>query len=155
MRSSGRSTKSGGRSGRRSESVVVDASVLFANADRSDADHDVCRDLLRAVPGPIFVPTLILGETAYLLGKRRGPQAEILFLRSLSQGELIVEHPIQPDLARMAELVWRYKDLPLGTADASIVALAERLDVTTIATLDRRDFSVVKPMHVEAFELVP
>lgn len=78
-----------------------------------------------------------------------------MFLNSVVEGELIVEQPTQKDLARIAELVWRYRDLPLGTADASVVALAERLDVKTIATLDRRDFSVVRPRHVEAFKLVP
>jgi hypothetical protein len=55
----------------------------------------------------------------------------------------------------MAELVGQYANLDLGAADASVVALAERLGVTTIATVDRRDFSVVRPKHVAAFELVP
>jgi predicted nucleic acid-binding protein len=39
--------------------------------------------------------------------------------------------------------------------DASIIAVAERLNVTTIATLDRRDFTVVRPVHCQAFELIP
>ena len=56
---------------------------------------------------------------------------------------------------RIAELVHTYRDLPLGTVDASVVAAAERLKISTIATLDRRDFSVVRPAHVEAFELIP
>jgi len=48
-----------------------------------------------------------------------------------------------------------YRDLPLGTVDASLVAAAERLDVRDIATLDRRHFSVVRPAHVAGFELLP
>ncbi|HEY8200757.1 MAG TPA: PIN domain-containing protein [Actinomycetota bacterium] len=59
------------------------------------------------------------------------------------------------DWLRVAELVSRYRDLPLGTVDASVVAAAERLQATTIATLDRRHFSVVRPAHVSAFELLP
>ncbi len=59
------------------------------------------------------------------------------------------------DWPRMIELIARYRNLPLGTVDASLVALAERLGVTQIATLDRRDFSAVRPNHVEAFELLP
>jgi uncharacterized protein len=43
----------------------------------------------------------------------------------------------------MAALVERYADLPLGGVDAAVVAVAERLNVTEIATLDRRHFSVV------------
>jgi hypothetical protein len=52
-------------------------------------------------------------------------------------------------------LVEQYGDLPLGTADACVVALAERLRIPTIATLDRRHFTIVRPTHVSAFELLP
>jgi uncharacterized protein len=48
-----------------------------------------------------------------------------------------------------------YADLRLGGTDASLVALAERLGVTRIATLNRRDFSVVRPRHIDSFELLP
>ena len=46
-------------------------------------------------------------------------------------------------------------DLGLGFVDASIIAVAERFTVTTVATLNRRDFAVVRPAHRDAFELVP
>lgn len=55
----------------------------------------------------------------------------------------------------MSELVEQYADLPLGTTDASVIALAERLDINEIATLDRRHFTVVRPRHVDAFTLLP
>jgi uncharacterized protein len=51
--------------------------------------------------------------------------------------------------------VVNYVDLPLGGTDASVIALAERHKATAIATLDRRHFSVVRPSHVAAFEIVP
>lgn len=59
------------------------------------------------------------------------------------------------DVDRMAELAERYADLGLGGTDASVVAIAERLGIDKIATLDRRHFSVVRPRHVEAFTLLP
>jgi uncharacterized protein len=55
----------------------------------------------------------------------------------------------------MAELVETYADFPLGTTDAAVVAVAERLQIIDVATLDRRHFSVVRPWHVEAFTLLP
>jgi predicted nucleic acid-binding protein len=58
-------------------------------------------------------------------------------------------------MRRAAQLVERYADLPLGTTDATVVALAERLDVREVATLDRRHFSVVRPDHVSALTLLP
>ncbi len=54
------------------------------------------------------------------------------------------------DLARMADLVNTYESLPLGTTDASVVAVAERLGLTDVATLDRPHFTVVRPRHVDA-----
>jgi hypothetical protein len=67
-----------------------------------------------------------------------------------------VSVPVEDDdWLRIAELVSRYRELPLGTVDASIVAAAERLGVTTIATVDRRHFDVVRPAHARGFELVP
>ena len=73
----------------------------------------------------------------------------------LAGGVFICEPVRAGDWLRIAELVSRYRDLPLGTVDASVVAAAERLQTTTIATLDRRHFSVVRPAHAPAFELLP
>ena len=56
---------------------------------------------------------------------------------------------------RIAELVSRYRDLPLGTVDASVVGAGERLELSQLATLDRRHFTVVRPAHIDAFELLP
>ena len=77
------------------------------------------------------------------------------FLGDLAAGELIVEPLHSSDPLRIAELVARYNDLPLGTVDASVVAAAERLRVTQVATVDRRHFSVVRPRHTPTFELLP
>lgn len=57
--------------------------------------------------------------------------------------------------AAMVEPSGAYVDLPLGGTDASLIALAERLQQNTIATLDRRHFSVVRPAHVAGFQIVP
>jgi predicted nucleic acid-binding protein len=101
------------------------------------------------------VPVLVITEVTYLLATRLGPAAEVKFLGDLAGGALTPLEVAPVDWMRMAELVARYADLPLGTADASVVAAAERLEIRTVATFDRRHFSVVKPRHVEAFHLVP
>lgn len=77
------------------------------------------------------------------------------FLGDLAAGNLIVEPVMPNDWLRIAALVATYHDLPLGTVDASVVAAAERLGITTVATLDRRHFTVVRPKHVPAFEILP
>jgi len=103
----------------------------------------------------VLVPILVVTEVTYLLGTRVGDETEVRFLGDLAAGELVTE-PIAPaDWLRIAELVATYRDLPLGTVDASIVAVSERLGTSAIATLDRRHFSVVRPAHVPAFDLLP
>ena len=94
-------------------------------------------------------------EVVYLIGSRLGADAEVRFLGDLAAGEFTVEHVAAGDWLRIAELVSQYRDLPLGSVDASVVATAERLDITQIATLDRRHFSIVRPTHAPSFELIP
>lgn len=91
----------------------------------------------------------------YLLATRLGVEPEVRFLGDLAAGNFVVEPVSAGDWLRIAELVVRYGDLPLGTVDASVVALAERHGVDQIATVDRRHFAVVRPHHVEAFTLLP
>jgi predicted nucleic acid-binding protein len=112
-------------------------------------------ELLESHPGPLLVPTLVVTEVAYLLASRLGAEAEVRFLADLAAGNLISEAVAAEDWLRIAELVGRYRCLPLGTVDASVVAAAERLQLSQIATLDRRHFTVVRPAHVPAFELLP
>lgn len=97
---------------------------------------------------------LVITEVAHLLGTRLGVQAEVRFLGDLAVGNLLPE-PVDPaDWLRIAELVARYADLPLGTVDASVVATAERLGAREVATFDRRHFAVVQPT-TGAFHLLP
>ena len=94
-----------------------------------------------------------MGETACLVGQVLGSLAEALLLADLVASDLTVLDVPPDEWVRIGELVARYADLPLGTVDASVVAAAERLGVTAIATTDRRHFSVVTPDHAPAFEL--
>jgi predicted nucleic acid-binding protein len=59
------------------------------------------------------------------------------------------------DISRIAELVEQYASLPLGIVDASVIAIAERLNLTEVATADHRHFSIVRPKYVSAFRLLP
>ena len=55
----------------------------------------------------------------------------------------------------MAQLMEQYRDFPLGAADASVVALAERLGTETVMTTDRRHFMAIRPRHCPAFTPLP
>jgi uncharacterized protein len=104
---------------------------------------------------PLLVPATVVAEVGYLLGREAGAKVESLFLDSLAAGDFASVDLTAADCARMSELVRRYGDLPLGTTDASVVAVAERIGVNEIATLDRRHFTVVRPRLVNALALLP
>jgi predicted nucleic acid-binding protein len=134
---------------------VVDAGPLYAYVDQDDAHHHECLELLESYAGPLVVPTLVITEVVYLIGTRLGADAEVRFLGDFAAGNFRSEPVAAADWLRIAELVSVYRDLPLGTVDASVVAAAERRGLTDIATLDRRHFSVVRPNHAIAFNLLP
>jgi hypothetical protein len=96
---------------------------------------------------------MCVAEACHLILNRKGPRAEAEFLRSIAATS--IEAPTPGDIRRMADLCDQYRDFPLGGTDASIVALAERLDIRSIITLDRRHFSAVRPDHCPAFEILP
>jgi hypothetical protein len=114
-----------------------------------------CAALLSSDPGPLVVPALVLAEVAHFIERRLGTRVELRFLEDLAAGAFVVEPPRAPDWIRVAELVARYADARLGMVDASVVAAAERLGITRIATLDRRHFGIVRPAHVDLFDVVP
>ncbi len=133
--------------------AVVDSGPLYAVADTDDVDHGRSLATLERADLQLVIPALVVAEVTYLIHSRLGPQAEARFLRGLAQLE--VEAPAPEDWLRIAELVERYRELPLGGTDASVIAMAERLDTDVIVTLDRRHFAAVAPRHCAAFRLLP
>jgi predicted nucleic acid-binding protein len=136
--------------------IVVDTGVLYALADRDDAHHAACLRWLATARGPLIVPPPVIAETCYLIGRTLGPSLEAAFLDAFGPGQAFTLGTLlEADLPRMAALVRQYADLPLGGTDAAVIATAERLGVTEIATVDRRHFTIVRPKHVAAFTLLP
>lgn len=133
--------------------AIVDAGPLYATADSDDEDHEACVATLARGDLRLVIPALVIAEATYFIARRLGPSAETAFLGAIA--DLDIEGPSSADLTRTAELVREYADFPLGGTDASVIALAERLDASLIITLDRRHFAAITPRHRDAFELLP
>lgn len=131
--------------------ILADTNMLVALADRSDTDRSVCQAWLSGEAGPVGFPVTVLAEARSLIDRFGGPGAEARFLDAVGDGpsrRFRVIDLIDDDLRRMAGLVRRYADRRLGSTDASIVAVAERLGIATVATVNRRDFSRPAPAVV-------
>jgi len=133
--------------------TVFDTGPVVAAIDRSDKHHARCAEFLRTLQGRRLVPVTVIVEVCWLLEER--PDVEGAFLESVASGEFELVGITAEDLRRMAELVRAYADLPLGAVDASVIAVAERLKLTDVATLDRRHFPIVRPRHADALNLLP
>jgi predicted nucleic acid-binding protein len=133
--------------------AVVDTGSLYASLDLDDEDHERCVETLQRPDLRLVIPVLVVAEVSYLAGSRLGSRAEARFVAALAQ--LDVEAPTPDEWTRIAELVDTYHDFPLGAADASVVALAERLDAEHVVTLDARHFRAVRPRHRDALTLLP
>ena len=71
-----------------------------------------------------------------------------------SPAALLVHAPTANETARMLELMAQYEDVPMDLADASLVALAETLNLKRIFTLDK-DFYIYRINGKDAFAVIP
>jgi predicted nucleic acid-binding protein len=135
--------------------ILTDTGSLYAMADEDDEWHDRVRAFLETGRRQLVVPVTVLPEVCYLIGPYLGAAAETRFMRSVQRGELRIETLSRADLTRTVAVMEQYRDARLGFVDASLVAVAERLQIREILTTDRRHFSLVRPRHCAAFTLKP
>jgi uncharacterized protein len=133
--------------------AVVDSSVLLAALDRSEPLHARCAAVLSRKDLDLVVPTLVVTEVAYFADRRLGPRGEAAFVRGLA--DLVVEAPEADDWLAIADMVELYADIRLGTVDASVAVLADRLGTDLVLTLDRRHFGAIRAPSGRSFRLLP
>lgn len=136
--------------------IVVDAGPLYAVVDRDDRHHQASTELFaRYQPSELLVPAPVLVEVCWAIADHLDSDAEARFIDRVSKGAVTIIDLDDVDYQRTAELAGTYVDFPLGFVDAAVVAVAERRDLDTVATIDHRHFRAVRPAHVEHFTVVP
>jgi len=135
--------------------IIADTSGLLALFNAAEPDHPTVAQVVAGEPDQLVISPFVLAELDYLVGTRIGVAAETAMLRELAGGAYHLA-TIDPDqLAVAAGLVERYRDLRIGLADASLAVLAERYRTRRLLTLDRRHFTVVRPLSGGVFDLLP
>lgn len=134
--------------------AILDTSFLFALADQGDRNHSRVLAIAQTISEPLILPTVVLPEICYLITSRLGHRAMRQFTASLVASVTQLEPFSSEDLMRVYEVLEQYADSQLDFTDAAIVAIAERCNIVRILTLDRRDFSLIRPNHCDYFELL-
>jgi predicted nucleic acid-binding protein len=135
--------------------ILVDTSAIVALVDAADDDHQEVARYVLNTEDVLLVPVTVLPEADFLIAERVGVRGELALLQDIVAGGFGLESVTVADVARSAELIDQFADSDIGFVDASIVAVAERLAITRILTLNRRHFGVLRPRHCSYFTLVP
>jgi predicted nucleic acid-binding protein len=121
--------------------LTLDTSGFLALLNGDDPGHEPCRHVFDEDEGPYFISIAVLSEIAWFLENRFQVGSEKEFLRDLKDGAYTLDWDAA-DLGRIDALTERYRDLPLGLADAAVIACGVRHGGRVLTT-DRRHFPVV------------
>lgn len=135
--------------------LVLDTGPIVALLDANDPAHESCARMVESVDEDLVVPGPVLVEVDYWLVKLYGEEVWATFVEDLEGGAYRLHQLDLAGLSRAAEIERVYANLDLGLVDAAVITTCEQLGETKVATLDRRDFSVVRPAHCEGMRLLP
>jgi len=138
-----------------SNKVIIDSSYLYTLFDPDDNNHARVLASAKTIRDNLVVLNVTLTETVFLFSRNRGMPAVRTFIAQLIRNQPQLESVTFHDLERASEVMGTYPTAELDFVDCCLTAVAERLDITQIATLDRRDFSIIRPKHCDYFELIP
>ncbi len=133
--------------------ILTDAGPLVALVSSSDRHHAACEDVLRSSAEPMLTVWPAFTEAMHLLGP--WPTAQDALWGFIAAGALWFAPLTEVDAPRLRALMKKYRDLPMDLADAALVRVAEREGIRRVFTLDRRDFSVYRPLRSGRLEIVP
>lgn len=137
--------------------VIADTGFVVALLNPRDRRHSDVAPVARSLRVLPWLVTPALTEICYLLESRGGRLVVQQFVDRLNDPNpgLALLDPHAEDYARTAQILARYGDSGVDFVDALVVAVAERLDIRTVLTLDRRHFGLIRPAHCPAFDLLP
>jgi predicted nucleic acid-binding protein len=135
--------------------VIVDTSALLAYFDAAEPDHQAVSRIIERSGDALVISPYVVAELDYIVGTRLGVDAELAVLRELSGGAWELADFGAAELEQAAGIIEKYRDQRIGIADASNVVLGDRYRTRTIATLDHRHFTVLRPIGGGRFTVVP
>ena len=135
--------------------ILVDSSFLYATYNLRDSRHAEAAAADLQPRGSLIIPSIILPEVSFLFRRDLGYLGIQRLLRTLAATRPRLESMEIDDLRRMREIAQDYESARFDFVDCCIMAMSERLDITRVATFDRRDFTMFRPRHCAYLDLLP
>ena len=133
--------------------IILDTSAIIGLMDKKYIKHRYLKKIFTERENIYILPSTIISEVCYMLESRFGNKIELIFLQEINKS-FHLEILKDEDIIRIIEILKKYEDLNIGYVDASIVAIAERLKINKIFTLDRKHFEVVAPRGFDNFDIL-
>lgn len=135
--------------------TLIDTSFFVAFFFANDVNHQQASNAMNAIQGTIYVAAPVLPELFYMIASRIHYRRAIQVLGVIRTSAFTILDLNTTDLARMQVIMTTYHDAAFDFADVAQMALAERHNIQTIYTYDRRDFSIFRPAHAPFLNLLP
>jgi len=135
--------------------ALLDTGFLLAIFNARDRNQQKAVAILKTLPRNLVLPAPVISELFYMVTTRIGYSEAVHIFDQLLNSGYAIEALRTEDMARMSEIMRQYHDAHFDFVDVAIMAFSERLNVTRVCTFDRRDFSIFRPKHCDALELLP
>jgi predicted nucleic acid-binding protein len=112
---------------------VIDAGVIVAFFDRSDADYDWAINVFE-LHRPFSTCEAVISEACARVEYAGGSQS--LVAKLVADGILTIEFSAQANIVRVLRLMEKYADRPMDFADACLVTMTEEFSDPMLFTLD-------------------
>lgn len=136
------------------QTCLADSGLFVGLFDATDAHHERCKAFLQRNTDVLLTCWAVFAEVSYLL---ESPALWRFFEwaeKAQAAGVLRIDNPVAEDVKQLWAAMNQYQTLPMDFCDASLVLLAKTHNLSRIATVDQRDFSVHRARGNKAFDLV-
>jgi uncharacterized protein len=134
--------------------AIADTSFVVGMVLEAESKHADCLRIYRQMKY-IGLLEAAYAEIAFMLTREGGIETTAQFFGKLQTSKYVPVSLEVQDYSRIGELLSKYADSEIDFVDIAIVASAERLKVSRILTLDQRDFQILRPNHINHFEILP
>ena len=133
--------------------ALIDTGAILAIVEFDDRWHAACLDVLRSVQMPLLTTEAVLTEVFHLVG--RTPYEKEKAWRFVHSGAITLRPMNDTDLPVLRALMAQYRDRPMDFADATLVHLAARENLSSLLTLDFDDFETYRIGGRKKFTILP